>query len=241
MGSSSMGIPPIRGIGIVKIITTVVNVVKSIFDIFKSPSKEAGKVEATDSLENVERITEIFSDLKEQLHLKSDEIEKAVENEVDYYVEELQNILNVNSEKVSKYGIHTKRIERQIAKISARIKGIIDNEVSKKVSLDNSECKEIVRMIPGTKKESAMSDFFARTMKNALESCCNELRSSLDEIYEDVEVEIVGAVEMVKKQTETLQESFSAVDEANYEETVKKQMTEAYYLRDVCDLVMELL
>lgn len=239
MGSSNMGMPTIGGIG--GIITKVVKIVKSLVDIFKSPSKEAGKVEATDSLENVERITEIFSDLKGQIHLKSNEIEKAVETEVDYYVEELQNILNENSEKVNKYGIHTKRIERQIAKISARIKGTIDNEISRKVSLDNSECKEIVKMIPGAKKETAMSDFFARTMKNALESCCNELRSSLDEIYEDVEIEIVGAVEMVKNQTETLQESFSAVDEANYEETAKKQMTEAYFLRDVCDLVVELL
>lgn len=242
MSNNIMGpsFPPIDG-GTGRTIGIIIKVIKTLFGIFKKPAEEAGKTDQTDSLENVERITQIFSDFKEQVHARAVEVEKAVEGEVGYYVEELHDILDENEEKVNKYGIRTKRIERQIDKISSRIKGTIDNELSKKVSLDNAECKEIVKMIPGAKKESAMSEFFSKSVKGALDVCCVEIHFSLDEIYDDVEAEVVGAVDSIQRQAEQLQNSFSSIDEANYEETAKKQMINAYYLSDVCDLVTELL
>ena len=86
-----------------------------------------------------------------------------------------------------------------------------------------------------------MAEFFERTVSNALDACCAELHSNLNEIYDDVDVEVIGAVESIQKQAERLQESFATIDETNYEETAKKQMGTAYYLSDVCDLVFELL
>ena len=219
----------------------IIKVVKTLFSILKKSSKHAGETDETDSLEKIERITQIFVDFKEQVHARAIEVEKAVDDEVNYYVEELHDILDENDEKVVKYGIHTKRIERQIDRVSSRVKGTIDNELSRKVSLDNLECKEIVKMIPGAKKECAMSDFFVKAVNGALDVCCAEIHSSLDEIYDDVENEIVGAVESIQKQTEQLQESFSSIDEENYEETAKKQMIDAYFLIDTCNIVLELL
>lgn len=242
MSSIVMGpsFPPIGG-GAGGTIGKIIKVIKTLVGIFKKPAEEAGKTDQTDSLENIERITQIFSDFKEQVHSRAIEIEKAVESEVRYYVEELHDILDENADKVDKYGIHIKRIERQIDKISTRIKGTIDNELSKRVSLDNSECKEIVRMIPGSKKELAMAEFFSKSVKSALDVCCTEIHSSIDEIYDDVEVEVVGAVDSIQRQAEQLCNSFSSIDESNYQETAKKQMIEAYYLNDTCDLVLKLL
>lgn len=232
--------PPTGG-GMGRTVGTIIKVLKTLMEVFKKPSKEAGNTDSNDSFDNIERITQIFSDFKEQVHARAVEIEKAVECELDYYVEELQDILLENLEKVTKYGIHKRRIEKQIEKISTRVKGIIDNELSKKVSLDNAECREIIKMIPGSKKEAAMADFLKRTVSSSLDVCCSELHATLNEIYDDVEIEIIGTVESIQKQAERLKESFAVVDENNYEETVKKQMADAYYLADVCDIILELL
>jgi hypothetical protein len=72
------------------------------------------------SLENIDRITQIFSDFKDQVHTKALDVENAVGEEVNFYVEELHDILQENSNKVDKYGIRIKRIERQIDKISLK-------------------------------------------------------------------------------------------------------------------------
>lgn len=232
---------PLIGGGVGGTIIKIVNVIKSLFGIFEEPAEEAGKTDQTDSLENIECLIQIFTDFKEQVHLKATEIEIAVEGEVGYYVEELHEILSQNTDKVIKYDIRTKRIKRHIDKILSKVKGTIDNEISKKVSLDNSECKEIIKMIPGVKKETAMADFFARSIKCALNACCIEIHSSLEEIYDDIETEVVGTVDSIQRQLEQLQNTFSSIDEENYEESAKKQMIEAYYLSEVCDLVNELL
>ena len=218
----------------IKAIGEIIAAVKTVADIFKKSSEEAGKTDSDDSKENIENIIEIFTRFKEQIHERTVNVEKAV-------AEEFHDILQENAEKVVKYGIHTKRIDREIDKVSTRVKKTIDNELSKKVSLDNTECKQIIRMIPGAKKESAMEDFFSKSVREALESGCAELHSSLDEIFEDVETEVIGAVESIQRQAEQLQSGFSEIDEKNYEETAKKQMVEAYYLSDVCNLVLELL
>lgn len=232
------------GSGIGWLVKTVVKAVKSIFDIFKGTSKEASETDSINdnsSLENIERIIQIFSAFKEQVHVRAVEVENAVMEEVDYYVDELRDLLNDNTDKVDKYGIRIKRIEKQIDKISRKVKGVIDSELSKKISLDNSECKEIVKMIPGAKKEAAMNDFLNSAVKDALDICCTEIHSSIDEIYDDVESEIIGAVDAIQRQSEDLKDRYALIDENNYEVMAKAQLTDAYYLSDVCDIVNEML
>lgn len=233
IGSPIPPIPPIDG----GIISTIIKVIKTIVDLFKKPAEEAGKTDQSESLENIERVSEIFSDFKDQVHTQADAVEKAVEDEVNYYVEELKDILDSN-ESIKKYGIRIKRIEKQIDRVLSGVKGTIDNELSKKISLDNIECKEIVKMIPGSKKESAMSNFFKRSVEEALDTCCLEIKSDLEEIYDEIEEELMGTVDSIQRQNEQLLNSLSSIDESNYEETAKSQMIEAYYLVDICDKVM---
>ena len=145
--------PPVEGGGV---FGKVIKAVKWLFGLFKKPSKEVGESDSNDSLENIERITTIFIDFKEQVHAKAVEIEQAIQEEIGYYVEELHDILSYNDEKVLMYDIHINRISRQIDRISLRVEGVIDNELSKSISLDNFECREIMKMIPGSKKETAM-------------------------------------------------------------------------------------
>lgn len=224
-----------------KIIKGIIDVIMKLFEKIAKKTGETDSVNDNSSPENMERITDIFTEFKGQAHTKAVEIEHAVTREVNYYVEELHNILDANADKVNKYNIHIKRIERQIDKIASGVNGTIDNELLKKISLDNTECKEIVKMIPGTKKEDAMCTFLNRSVSSALESCCKEIRNSLEEIYEDVETEVLGTVDTIQRQNELLQESLAAVDENDYEVTAKKQMVKAYYMVDVCGAVSQIL
>ena len=154
-----MTFPPTGDSGI---ISKIIKIVKTIVNIFKKPSKEAGNTDSINdntSLDNIDRIIEIFVDFKEQIRSKATEIENSVELEIRYYSEELHDILSEHSDMVDAYGIRFIRIEKQIDKLAAKVKGSIENEISKKVSLDNVQCREIVKMIPGAQKEQAMNTF----------------------------------------------------------------------------------
>lgn len=232
-------------IGVLKeIIPLIPNIIGTIKDIFGESSSAIGETEsisANSSPDNIEHIIQIFSELKEQVHSKTAVIENSAVEEVNYYAEELHNIFNANAEKINKYKIRIKQIERKIDAVSSKIPGTIDKEMSKIVSLDNPECNNIVKMISGTRKEEAIKTFLNSSLNKAIEVYCAELCASLDEIYENVEDEIAGAVETVQTQNEMLQASLDAVDKNNYEETAKKIITEAYYITDVCKMVSEII
>lgn len=236
-----MPYPPTGDGGIIR---KIIKVVKTIFDIFKKPSKEAGSTDSINdnsSLDNIDRITEIFVDFKEQISSKATEIENSVEAEIRYYSEELHDILNEHSDMVDAYGIRFIRIEKQIDKLAAKVKGSIENEISKKVSLDNAQCREIVKMIPGAKKEQAMHTFLTNTVKSALEICCSDMRDILSDIYNEVEESVIGAVDAIQKKNKDILDKISAIDTENYADTAKKQIIDAYYMIDVCKSVEQVL
>ena len=221
-----------------------IKMVKKIIDIFKRPSEETGKIESINNnstLENIDRITQVCSGFKQQAHSKLIEVENLICDEINHYIEEFYFILEENEERTNKYHIRTNLIKREIDKIASRVKGTIDIELSKKISLDNSECKSIMKMIPGSKKETAMNSFLNAAVKQSLEECCKQIRSSLDEIYEDIETEVIGAIDIISVQSEKMIENLSLVDGENYEETAKKQLVQSYYLLDVISMIDDVL
>ena len=185
-------------------IKDIIMLVKTAFDVFKKPAKEVAQIDQTDSIENIEHILDVFTSTKEKTHIQTIEIEKSVYTEVSYYIEELLQILDDKTEVLEKYGVYTKSMERRLNRIPDSIKGSIDNELSKRISLDNYECKEIIKMIPGTKKEEAISRFFSKSMREALDVCCKDIHICLDDIYIDVEEEIIGKVDSIQILTEQL-------------------------------------
>ena len=233
-----MPIPPTPRPGLPTLVKIIKRVITGIKNLFKGQAKEAGQVDQKESVENVDRLSQIFADMREQARQKTMEIEGAVEKEVDYYIEELHRILEDNADKMDKYGIRVNRTNRQIDRIKSRLKGVIDHEISRTVSFDNPECNRIIKMIPGAKKEEAMGDFFEDSFKKAIDVYWNEFKECLKDIFEDVDNEINGAFEIIQKNNEQLQNSFSSIDENNFEETAKEQMMEAYYISDMCDMVL---
>src|SRR5574344_474596 len=124
-----------------KFITTLVEGVKTICDLFKSSSNKIAQTDGSDSLDNIEIITDELSKIKDKVHEKTGDIETAA------YGENLRSIIEEKSEIAKTYGIHIKRIEGQIDRAASKVKTTIDNEILRSVSLDNKECREIVKMI----------------------------------------------------------------------------------------------
>ena len=139
------------------------SIVRIVWDVItQKPSGEIGKTKQQNknsSVENVDKIQSILEDYRGQVHREANKIEGAIHDEVAHYVEELNGILLQERELLDKYKIKTKQIERVIERFLRNINGNIDKMLCKKVSLDNPECRNILQMIPGTKKEQVMSDF----------------------------------------------------------------------------------
>ena len=162
--------------------------------------------------------------------------------EVRVYLEEILDVLSDNQEITEKYGIKVKRIERKINRIIPQMLGIIDFELSKKISLDNNECRKIMKMIPGRKKEEALDEFLGKAFNESLDRCCENLQENLQELYEEVNEEILGTIEIIGKNCERQKEKLSDIDADNYIEKKNILIGESYYLicaSEILERIME--
>lgn len=240
-----MVMPPVPPIPIPQkiVIKVLKEVAKAILPFLFGSAKKASEADSTNnsSLENIDNIMEIFSGIKDEVRKRSLQIEESVEKEVDAYLDEIRRILEENQDVVEKYGVKFDRIERRIDKIRSNLHGIIDREVSKAVSLDNSECRAIMKMIPGERKENALRSFLDSAVQNALSVYCSAIRKSLDEIFDDTNEEILGTIEVAQQNIAAHLKMLRSLDENNRMEVVSQMICEAGLINDECEIVENLL
>lgn len=227
--------------GTVKKIFKAIKSVLGFISGFAKDGSDADSINDNSSLENIDRITEIFSDFKEQVCLRSTEIEKAITEEVRFYLDEIKQLLIENQKMAEKYNIRVNIIERKINRILPHLEGIIGHEVSKKISLDNTECKNIMKMIPGEKKEKALQKLLNDAIQNALNVCCLNIKERLEEIFEGVDDEILEKINSIKENNDFQLKQLEEIDADNFTETAAKTMGKAYFWIDACMIVEDIL
>lgn len=208
------------------------------------PAKSIAALEAINrqsSVEDINKITAVFESYKEKVQGESRKIEQAVYEEVEYFMEELNQLLQENGEIMGKYRIRTNGIQRRISKIMSRLQGSIDHEVSRTVALDNPECKRILMMVPGERKERAMTAFFQEALKKALEKICEDIRDMLEEIFEELEEELPGAVDQSQREAELWKDELGKISADNDQQDKTRVIGEAENILAGCKVIEELM
>lgn len=224
------------------ILKIVIPIVKDIWDMVRSKKDSDNDLSMTEGInentrvDDIDKIVEIFSESREQLHKKTVKIEEAVFEEVKFYIEELQNILSERKEAVEKYGIKFVKLERKIEKIEGNIQKSMDDEISKRMSLDNQECFQIMKMIPGEKKEKAISDFMRKTINMALDKCCEEIDAVLRDFFEEVSEDLLDTIEIVQNEYKNNAENLLSVDADNYKEKSLEIQKNAGIVLSACEM-----
>lgn len=201
----------------------------------------AKPVDEKSSVSEIDNVIEMFEAYKEEIRGKASEIEEGVSQEVAYYAEELEQIFNDREALLKKYGIRKGRIDRQIKKLLSGMKGFIDGEVCRNVSLSNRELRNIIRMIPGTQKEQAMCTFSSQVFQEALDKYCRQVREMLSDLFTEVEEETLHVIEKAGENAQKHAKQLENMDAENYFEQSECMMAEAGYIVEGCHRVEKIL
>lgn len=228
-----------------KILKIIIKITKSILDLLRNKSaKEGGKApQANDqaSVDDIDHIMRVFDAFKEQVHTQAEKIEQEMQTEISYYLEELNQMLLDNNDVLEKYGIRIAQIQKNIDKILDSVVGSIDNEISKSVSLSNIECRNIMKMIPGEKKERAFQTFLEDAMADALGVYCKNLRSAIADIFDEAGSVVSGTVEELQRTVQYQLNEMKQIKESDCEETMVNVIGKANYIIEQCEFVCELI
>lgn len=225
-----------------KWLPVVVKVVNWIKDKFKATSKEVGEqkpVNNESSIEDITKINEIFYDFEKNVEQDSKPLITRIEEEIQAYADELCFTIEEDEEMLKSANVSTAVFKRQIKKLKSSISGKMEYEVSRTISLNNHECRQIMKMLPGKKKIDSMRELLKSAFNNGTSAVSNHIESVIEEIYENFEVLLQNAVEQREKEIKSQVEVLKKLEEQEFEIEENKDIVDnANMVINCCDLAI---
>ena len=199
-------------------------VVGAICDSGEKSSRNVGREESYDpraaKAEQTMRINRSLDDLRQKMRENSRKVEdaslEATRETIDNLMSELQKINDTNYVG-RKLNLNIERLKRENKKAEEVVHGCFAKYVGKRISLDDSECCEILEMEAGSDKERRMANFVKKVTKESLEEIQKQIKNSLMEQMENISAQVNDRLQTI---------SFSAEEKVREYEEISKNKDE---------------
>lgn len=221
----------------------IITIIQKLASIFKKPAEKIGKTDSVNqnsSVQDVDKVVEIFQNYKQSVQEHTVDVERKVYEEAHTYVRELEDQLSQKPELTEKYQIRIDRVNKNMQRALSRCTGCIDDEVSKGVSLNQAECRAIIKMLPGERKEQAMEQYMQKVLRKAIDKWYGQFREALTDIVEDAEEEIMEKIGNVEAETERQSRMLKELEEDPSLEKTEQVMRAAQEITAACDTIMSI-
>lgn len=198
----------------------------------ESYKKDEANIYSTD------RLNEILVSFSDGYYRQATTIENNCIRKVESFYDNLIQMIE-NAPAISYNKSNLSALKKGRSRISQTIAGSIKEPLSKKMSLDNSECLRILKMDSGTEKTKAMSAFSQKVIKDALNNISKKVRNSMDEQLEDIGDYLKSVSEEQEREFSKLKvqiEKMSANDNMEVGER-EKHCIESLLIIDAADII----
>lgn len=147
-------------------------------------TSEEDSYDVGSTLAETKRLNSILSDFTFKLAEYADELESNVIDEIEEYFDLLIEELDKNE---FNFRINISKIKRNKLKVERQIRGSFNKYLSKRISLDDSECLSILKLDAGEAKRKRMNLFGNKVLKEAIYNLCLDIEESMLEQQEYIE------------------------------------------------------
>lgn len=178
----------LKGIGFSALLTIgkkVWNWVKGEFDNVSEKISNENPITRESTVNDISRVSNILNDFKLSIDDEIKSISENIKDEIHNYADELCFLLEQQNKVFKKSNVNLARFNRQIIRLKENITGIMQDEIFKIISLDNVECKNILKMLPGTKKDQALKTLLNKAIDQGTQVVNDKITSVMLEIYDD--------------------------------------------------------
>lgn len=200
-----IGIPPGDAGTLWKIILKLARGIKSFF----APPK---KNETPDDVAERNRAFQMFC---EQVNREAKQVEEYVIQQLNAYGAYL-NAVNESEEYslLKRYKVNMRNLLMQLDFLKGQIPGIINAEVSHRLSDTDGECLRIRRMLPGAEKEAQMQNFLHTIVADAMEKCADTTESIMNQMQEIFVEDLQECLDMAQRQTEKTKSELAGFEDS---------------------------
>lgn len=206
----------------------------------ESYDSKSADLEAT--LKVQKALDEFRSDTQSRSAKLENEIIKDSRESLDNFIDELRtyNKIRYGNKRLN---INLSNIEREHRKTEDKIHGFIIKRVSKRISLDDSECLEILKLEPGAEKTKKLDEFYKKVLKEAVKELMDVLRDTMEKQTDIVEDKIQQRIDSIVDVCETKTADFEKIQKLKEKDESKieqEQIRLSHYVA-LCEYGMSIL
>lgn len=172
--------------------------------------KNTEKIDKQSSSQDINQIGILLSDIRNHTLQLSGAMVKEIKDSITFYTEELLMIVQDRKNIIDRYTY--KEFERDIKEISEDIDVYWQNEIYKKISLDNVDCLNILKMPAGNRKQEAMQKFVSKTLENIAISYTEYINKMLIQLYDDFELNIRENLQKIEEKVQAYKQMNEALN-----------------------------
>ncbi|WP_304153604.1 hypothetical protein [Megamonas hypermegale] len=196
--------------------------------------KNTEKIDKQSSSQDINQIGILLSDIRNHTLQLSGAMVKEIKDSITFYTEELLMIVQDRKNIIDRYTY--KEFERDIKEISEDIDVYWQNEIYKKISLDNVDCLNILKMPAGNRKQEAMQNFVSKTLENIAISYTEYINKMLIQLYDNFELNIRENLQKIEEKVQAykqMNEALNNEDVLSYERQLANSNVKIF----ICDVI----
>ena len=195
-------------------------------------------------MEETIRVQESLTEFRTDTQNRSEKLENEVIKESREFLDEFLN--DIRKYNKIRYGnrrlnINLSHIERENRKTEDEIHGFIVKRVSKRASLDDSECAKILKMDSGKEKEQALDKFYKKILKEAVleleEVLRNAMEKQTDMVEDKIQQRIDGIMDIYESKVAEF-EKIQTVKQSGEVQIEQEQIRLAHHVA-LCEYALE--
>lgn len=205
-------------------------------------SSESSYVMEESDVITTERLNNILKGFSEEYMKNAVTIEEACIEAVQKYYEHLMPIIE-QSESVGYSKASINRLKKNQSNMCVMIGNSIRQPLSKRLSLDDAECLEILKMEAGRKKKNEMRTFTKKVIGEATNNLADTVREVLDMQLNDLGEGLWEVAEKREVEFSNLKEAFDRFAASNSEKMEDREVdcVLPMFILSVTDEVLQLI
>ena len=174
---------------------------------------DAPQMTQKNTVDDIEQISKALGELREHILQESKPAIDNASDSITSYLEEQLFLLEDKKDLLAKYEISSRSVEHKIQEINRRLGNFWHDAIYKKISLDDSQCRAILTLPSGEKKNAALANFTNKVLSETLDEYSDLVRKELGKIYVDFEVEVSRSVSRLENSVREYSEIVQSMDE----------------------------
>lgn len=222
-----------------KVLKKVVGIGKRIFErLFNGDDVKNEKPMDTKNgtTDEIMQISAILKDYREKVLEETGQLVDAMKDVCrDVFVQITESVEFANTE----YKFYrVEYLRRKFEWYLSDIDSVFDTYVTKKISLDDADCVNVLKMLPGDLKGQRMAELKKSVFQNAINDLCGKLEEFQRDIIENMENAVEGKMISLENQIEERKKILEEMSvDSDQLQTIKEGVCmDAYYMSSVIDI-----